>query len=121
MKNTENFEIIRKSHWAFNPLDPKTYEVQFDLYLDAIEATPHGKYLHIGGDEVHTTGHDSGKSALELQLMWLGKVCKFAEDHNRIPIFWDDMPLKTCGCLSTNVRYQTNQKRSGQSMGRERT
>ena len=30
-----------KSDWAFNPLDPKTYEVQFDLYLDAIEATPH--------------------------------------------------------------------------------
>mgnify|MGYP000306609528 FL=1 len=83
-----------ESDWAFNPLDPKTYEVQFDLYLDAIEATPDGKYLHIGGDEVHTTGRDSGKSALELQLLWLGKVSKFAEEHHRIPIFWDDMPLK---------------------------
>ena len=39
-----------KSDWAFNPLDPETYEVQFDLYLDALEATPHGRYLHIGGD-----------------------------------------------------------------------
>ncbi|NOR74403.1 MAG: family 20 glycosylhydrolase, partial [Draconibacterium sp.] len=86
-----------KSHWAFNPLDPKTYEVQFGLYLDAIEATPHGKYLHIGGDEVHTTGRNSGKSALELQLVWLGKVSKFADEHNRIPIFWDDMPLKQAG------------------------
>ena len=85
------------SDWAFNPLNPKTYEVQFDLYLDAIEATPHGKYLHIGGDEVHTTGRGSGKSALELQLLWLNKVCKFAEEHNRIPIFWDDMPLKFAG------------------------
>ena len=44
------------SDWAFNPLDPKTYELQFDLYLDAIEAFPHGKYLHVGGDEVHTSG-----------------------------------------------------------------
>ncbi len=86
-----------KSDWAFNPLDPKTYEVQFDLYLDAIEATPHGKYLHIGGDEVHTTGRNSGKSPLELQLIWLNKVCKFAEEHDRIPIFWDDMPLKQAG------------------------
>jgi len=86
-----------KSDWAFNPLDPKTYEVQFDLYLDAIEATPHGKYLHIGGDEVHTTGRNSGKSALELQLIWLNKVSKFAEEHDRIPIFWDDMPLKEAG------------------------
>lgn len=93
----EQYENLRDdpaSDWAFNPLDPKTYEVQFDLYLDAIEATPHGKYLHIGGDEVHTTGRQSGKSALELQLSWLDKVCKFAEEHDRIPIFWDDMPLK---------------------------
>ena len=86
-----------KSDWAFNPLDPKTYQVQFDLYLDAIEATPHGRYLHIGGDEVHTTGRGSGMSALELQLMWLNKVCKFAGEHGRIPIFWDDMPLKHAG------------------------
>ena len=82
------------SDWAFDPLNPQTYEVQFDLYLDAIEATPHGKYLHVGGDEVHTTGRNSGKSALELQLTWLNKVSLFAEQHNRIPIFWDDMPLK---------------------------
>jgi len=83
-----------ESDWAFNPLDPKTYEVQFDLYLDAMDATPHGKYLHVGGDEVHTTGRNSGKSPLELQLQWLDKVCKFAEEKGRIPIFWDDMPLK---------------------------
>ncbi len=82
------------SDWAFNPLDPDTYQVQFDLYLDAIEATPYGRYLHVGGDEVHTTGRGSGDSALKLQLLWLGKVSKFAEEHGRIPIFWDDMPLK---------------------------
>lgn len=96
----EEYKELRdnpESDWAFNPLDPKTYDVQFDLYLDAIEATPNGKYLHIGGDEVHTTGRGSGKSALELQLDWLSKVCKFAEEHNRIPIFWDDMPLKHAG------------------------
>jgi len=93
----EKYKHLRddpKSDWAFNPLDPETYKVQFDLYRDAMAATPHGKYLHIGGDEVHTTGRNSGKSSLELQLMWLNKVCKFAEEHNRIPIFWDDMPLK---------------------------
>jgi hypothetical protein len=83
-----------ESDWAFNPLDPKTYQVQFDLYLDAMEATPHGKYLHVGGDEVHTTGRGSDKSPLELQLMWLNKVCQFAAEHDRTPIFWDDMPLK---------------------------
>ncbi len=96
----EKYKALRdnpESDWAFNPLDPKTYEVQFDLYREAIAATPHGKYLHIGGDEVHTTGRNSGKSSLELQLIWLNKVCKFAEKHGRIPIFWDDMPLKHAG------------------------
>ncbi|WP_420601591.1 family 20 glycosylhydrolase [Flagellimonas sp.] len=93
----EEYKHLRddpKSDWAYNPLDPETYKVQFDLYEEAIEATPNGKYLHVGGDEVHTTGRGSGKSALELQLQWLDKVCKFAEEHDRIPIFWDDMPLK---------------------------
>ena len=85
------------SDWAFNPLLPETYELQFDLYLDALEAMPEGKYLHVGGDEVHTTGRNSGQSELELQLTWLNKVCKFADEHDRIPIFWDDMPIKYAG------------------------
>jgi len=83
-----------QSDWAFNPLNPKTYEVQFDMYLDAIEATPHGRYLHIGGDEVQTTGRKNGKTAFELQMIWLNKVCAFVEEQGRIPIFWDDMVLK---------------------------
>ena len=96
LKHTEYQELRDDptNDWAFNPLDPKTYEMQFDLYLEAMEATPHGKYLHVGGDEVHTTGRDSGKTALELQLIWLDKVSEFAAAHNRTPIFWDDMPLK---------------------------
>ncbi len=98
------------SDWAYNPLDPKTYEVQFDLYLDAIEATPHGKYLHVGGDEVHTTGRNSGKSALELQLGWLNKVSQFAEENNRIPIFWDDMPLKQAGVYSAMFNTKLTEK-----------
>lgn len=96
----EEYKDLRddpKSDWAFNPLDPKTYEVQYDLYLDAMEAMPYGKYLHIGGDEVHTTGRNSGKSALELQMEWLTKVCKFAAEQGKTPIFWDDMPLKHAG------------------------
>ena len=87
------------SDWAFNPLNPKTYELQFDLYLDAIEAFPHGKYLHIGGDEVQTSGRGSGKSPLELNLIWLNKVTSFASKQNRIPIFWDDMPLKQANLM----------------------
>ncbi|MGB2253313.1 MAG: glycoside hydrolase family 20 zincin-like fold domain-containing protein, partial [Flavobacteriaceae bacterium] len=96
----EQYKSLRddpESDWAFDPLNPKTYEVQYDLYLDALEALPHGKYLHVGGDEVKTTGRNSGKTPLELQLIWLNKVCQFAEEKGRTPIFWDDMPLKQTG------------------------
>ena len=67
------------SDWEFCPSDPRTYEVQFDLYLDAIEAMPYGKYLHVGGDEITAIGIDerckaTGKTAFELQMIWLKKV-----------------------------------------------
>jgi hypothetical protein len=79
--------------------------VQFDLYLDALEAMPYGKYLHVGGDEITAIGIDerckaTGKSAFELQMVWLQKVSRFAVEHGRIPIFWDDMPLKYAGLWS---------------------
>ena len=90
------------SDWEFCPSDPRTYEVQFDLYLDALEAMPYGRYLHVGGDEITAIGIDerckaTGKSAFELQMIWLKKVCEFATEHGRTPIFWDDMPLKYAG------------------------
>ena len=95
-KKNKYLRDVPSSDWAFNPLNSETYDLQFDLYLDAIKATPFGKYLHVGGDEVHLLKRE-GKSELELNLIWLNKVCQFAEKNNRIPIFWDDMPLKHAG------------------------
>lgn len=83
-----------ESDWAFNPLNEETYKVQFDLYEDALKAFPYANYLHVGGDEVHTTGRNSGKSPLELQLIWLNRVSEYAAQRGLTPIFWDDMPLK---------------------------
>lgn len=87
------------SDWEFCPSNPPTYEVLFDLYRDAMEAMPDSKYLHIGGDEISAIGIDerckaTGKSAFELQMEWLKKVCDFAVAQGKTPIFWDDMPLK---------------------------
>lgn len=88
-----------QSDWEFCPSNPKTYDMLFDLYDEAIEAMPHSKYLHIGGDEVSGIGTDrkcleTGKTPFELQMEWLQKVCGFALSRGRIPVFWDDMPLK---------------------------
>lgn len=87
------------SDWEFCPSDPRTYDVQFDLYKDALEAMPYARYLHVGGDEITAIGIDerckaTGKTAFELQMIWLKKVCDFAIANGKTPIFWDDMPLK---------------------------
>jgi len=34
-------------------------------------------------------------------LYWLKRVCEFAKENGRIPIFWDDMPLKQAGVYET--------------------
>lgn len=90
--------------WAFCPLNEGTYQVLFDMYRDAIDATPGSKYLHIGGDEIGNIGICSRckpmadkEGMLSLSLYWLKRVCEFAKDNGRIPIFWDDMPLKEGG------------------------
>ncbi|GAA4315094.1 glycoside hydrolase family 20 zincin-like fold domain-containing protein [Compostibacter hankyongensis] len=105
----EEYKRLREdstSDWAFSPLDPDTYKLQFSLYEDAIAATPYGKYLHVGGDEVGRLGSSalskkSGMKPFELQMYWLRKVCEFAKAHHRIPIFWDDMVFKLADLYKT--------------------
>jgi len=94
------------SDWSFDPMKPETYDLQFSLYEDAIAATPYGKYLHVGGDEVGHLGmselsKQSGLTPLQLQMRWLNKVSEFAVKHNRIPIFWDDMVFKLSDLYQT--------------------
>lgn len=91
-----------ESDLDFSPLDSGTYKVLFALYEDAMEATPGGKYLHVGGDEVENLGTSelskkSGMNPFQLQMYWLNRVCQFAKAHDRIPIFWDDMLFKLVG------------------------
>lgn len=96
------------NHWAFCPLDEGTYKVLFDLYRDAIKATPGSKYLHIGGDEIGNIGlcprckpTADKEGMMSLNLYWLKRVCAFAKENNRIPIFWDDMPLQHAGLYTS--------------------
>lgn len=96
------------NHWAFCPMEEGTYKVLFDLYSDAIKATPGSKYLHIGGDEIGNIGLcprckpiADKEGMMSINLYWLKKVCAFAKENNRIPIFWDDMPLQHAGLYTS--------------------
>lgn len=95
---------LPENRWAFCPLHEGTYQVLFDMYRDAMDATPGAKYFHIGGDEVgniglcprcNPTAEEEG--LLKLNLYWLNRVCDFLIENGRIPVFWDDMPLKEAG------------------------
>ena len=115
LKHHWNLRENPKSDWELCPSNPKTYELLFDLYGEAIEAMPDGKYLHIGGDEITAIGIDercraTGKSAFELQMDWLNKVCQFAHENGRIPIFWDDMPLKYANLWTTVLGDKTEEE-----------
>ena len=110
----EQYESLRElpwNKWAFCPLNEATYQVLFDLYRDAIAATPGSKYIHIGGDEIGNIGlcprckpMADKDGMLSLSLYWLKRVCEFAKENGRIPIFWDDMPLKFGGVYETTYR-----------------
>jgi len=99
------YEALRdnpQSEWVFDPLHPDTYKVQFALYDDAIAATPYGRFLHVGGDEVGELGSSSrskasGMNAFELQMHWLKEVCNYVVSKGRIPVFWDDMVFDLAG------------------------
>ena len=47
---------IAASNWEFCPLKEGSYELLFDLWEDAIEATPGSEYIHIGSDETYELG-----------------------------------------------------------------
>lgn len=115
LKHHRDLRENPKSDWELCPSNPKTYELLFDLYGEAIKAMPYGKYLHIGGDEITAIGIDercraTGKSAFELQMDWLDKVCQYARENGRIPIFWDDMPLKYAGLWTTILSDKTEEE-----------
>ena len=106
-----NLRELSWNRWAFCPLNEATYQVLFDLYRDAIDATPGSRYLHIGGDEIGNIGlcprckpAADKEGLMKLNLYWLKRVCEFAEENGRIPIFWDDMPLKFAGVHESTKR-----------------
>ncbi|MBT6145128.1 MAG: family 20 glycosylhydrolase, partial [Gemmatimonadetes bacterium] len=47
---------IPDSSWEFCPLNDATYELLFDLWDEAMEATPGSDFCHIGSDETYELG-----------------------------------------------------------------
>lgn len=87
---------IPASNWEFCPLKDGTYDLLFDLWEDAIKATPGSEYIHIGSDETYELGscdrcrakaEEIGKSGL--YLLFVNKAAKHLQAKGRKVMAWE--------------------------------
>ena len=87
---------IDASNWEFCPLKKGSYDLLFDLWKDAIEATPGSEYIHIGSDETYELGaceqckskaSETGRSGL--YLYFINKCAEFLQPKGRKVMVWE--------------------------------
>ena len=87
---------IEASNWEFCPLKDGSYDLLFDLWKDAIEATPGSEYIHIGSDETYELGAcDQCKAKAEeigrsgLYLTFINKAAEYIKTKGRKTMAWE--------------------------------
>lgn len=127
LKHPEYHHIreIPNRRWVSCSMDDRTYEIYDDLFCDAFKATPGSRYVHIGGDEIGDVGlcyrcKEKGEEIgeLGLYLLWLNRICAIAHKYGRIPIFWDDMPLKMAGVYESTWNTEYDMERTSKDWER---
>ena len=87
---------IEASNWEFCPLKEGTYELLFDLWDDAAEATPGSEYIHIGSDETYELAtcdqcrkkaEEIGKSGL--YLLFINRGVNHLQNIDRKVMAWE--------------------------------
>ncbi len=87
---------IDASNWEFCPLKEGSYELLFDLWDDAIAATPNSEYIHIGSDETFELGmcgnckkksEELGKSGL--YLLFVNRAAEYLKKTGRKVMVWE--------------------------------
>lgn len=84
------------SNWEFCPLKQGSYDLLFDLWEDAIEATPGSGYIHIGSDETYELGacdecrvkaEEIGRSGL--YQLFINKSASYLQKKGRKVMAWE--------------------------------
>ncbi len=87
---------IEASNWEFCPLKDGTYELLFDLWKDAIDATTGSTYIHIGSDETYelaecnnckAKSEEIGKSGL--YQLFINKSADYLRSKGRKIMAWE--------------------------------
>ncbi|MEQ8336140.1 MAG: beta-N-acetylhexosaminidase [Cyclobacteriaceae bacterium] len=86
---------VEDSDWEFCPLEDGTYDLLFDLWDEAMEATPGSEYIHIGSDETFELGlcekcrakaQEIGNSGL--YHLFAGKAAKHLKKSRKV-MLWE--------------------------------
>ncbi len=91
-----NVREIPASNFEFCPLKEGSYDLLFDLWKDAIDATPGSEYIHIGSDETYELGLCDQCKAKEKEIgrkglyhLFSDKAAKFILSKGRKPMIWE--------------------------------
>jgi hypothetical protein len=92
----KNLREIESSNWEFCPLKDGSYDLLFDLWKDAVEATPGSDYFHIGSDETYelaacekckAKSDEIGKSGL--YQLFINKAADYLRIKGRKVMAWE--------------------------------
>jgi hexosaminidase len=87
---------IESSNWEFCPLKSGSYDLLFDLWKDAIEATPGSAYIHMGSDETYelsaceqckAKSNEIGKEGL--YQLFINKAAEYLKAKGRKVMVWE--------------------------------
>jgi hypothetical protein len=87
---------IAASNWEFCPLKEGTYDLLFDLWEDAIKATPGSQYIHIGSDETYELGsceqcrkkaEETGRNGI--YQLFVNKAARHLQKLGRKVMVWE--------------------------------
>jgi hypothetical protein len=90
------FREIPASNFEFCPLKEGSYDLLFDLWKDAMDATKGSEYIHIGSDETYELGmcdqcklkaSEIGKKGL--YHLFSDKAAKYILSKRRRPMIWE--------------------------------
>ncbi|MEO8763279.1 MAG: beta-N-acetylhexosaminidase [Ginsengibacter sp.] len=90
------FREIPASNFEFCPLKEGSYNLLFDLWKDAMDATKGSEYIHIGSDETYELGmcdackakaNEIGKKGL--YHLFSDKAAKYILSKGRKPMIWE--------------------------------
>ena len=90
------FRELPASNFEFCPLKEGSYNLLFDLWKDAMDATKGSEYIHIGSDETYELGlcdqckikaNEIGKKGL--YHLFSDKAAKYILSKGRKPMIWE--------------------------------